>query len=144
LHAQEIVEIGHRELRNNLARALAETVKQERTGLITCRNRPDGYLVSPGRYAALRAAEIQAQRIADTVPLLLAAAGAGAAIPSESLAALGIALPFDWRLINELQARVPVVLTGDEDGSPISRGGTGAAGAPPELDDELVLAPPRD
>lgn len=141
---EDVVEIGHRELRNNLARTLAQTVKQERIGLITYHNRPDGYLVSPGRFEALRAAEEQAQRLAETVPLLLAAASAGIAIPSESLAALGIALPFDWRLVNELQARVPLTLTRDEDGSPISRGGAAAAVAPPELDEELVLAPPRD
>lgn len=144
MSAEEVVAIGHRELRNNLAHALAETVKQERTGLITCRNRPDGYLVSPGRYAALRAAEMRVQRMADTVPLLLAAAGAGAAIPSESVAALGITLPFDWHLINELQARVPVALSSDEEGTPITRGSAGTVTAPPEVDDELVLAPPRD
>jgi hypothetical protein len=144
MSADDIVEIGRRELRNNLARALAETVKQERIGRITCRNRPDGYLVSPERFETLRAAEARVQRIADTVPLLLAAASARVAIPSESLAALGITLPFDWSLINELQARVPLTLARDEDGSPISRGSAGSAVAPPELDDELVLAPPRD
>jgi PHD/YefM family antitoxin component YafN of YafNO toxin-antitoxin module len=144
MSAEEIVEIGHRELRNHLARTLAETVKRDRIGLITYHNRPDGYLVSPNRYDAFRAAEEHAQRIAETVPLLLAAASARVAIPSESLAALGITLSFDWSLINELQARVPLTFTSDEEGTPVSRGSVGSVGTPPELDDELVLAPPRD
>ncbi len=140
MSADKIVEVGHRELRDNLARTLEQTVKRGRVGLVTCRNVPDGYLVSPERYEALRAAEAHAQRMAETVPLLLAAAGAGAAIPSESLTALGITLPFDWSLINELQARVSLTLARDEEGTPISRGSADSVSAPPELDEELVVA----
>ena len=102
MSAEEIVEIGHRELRDNLARTLEETVKQGRIGRVTCRNVPDGYLVSPERYAEMRDAETNVQRLHDTVPLLLAAVGAGTAIPSTTLSSLGIELPYDWRMINEL------------------------------------------
>ncbi len=40
--------IGHRGLRNNLARVLAETVKQGRTGPITCRTAPAAISCTPG------------------------------------------------------------------------------------------------
>ena len=102
-------------------------------------NVPDGYLVSPERYAQMREAEANAQRLHDTVPLLLAAAGAGAAIPSTTLSSLGIELPYDWRMINELQARVPVTIATDEEGASITRGRADSVSAPPEFDDELVL-----
>src|SRR4051794_36074142 len=77
---EEIVEIGHRALRDNLARTLEQTVKQGRFGLVPCRNVPDGYLVPADRYNDLRAAENRERRLVETLPLLLAAARAGAAI----------------------------------------------------------------
>jgi hypothetical protein len=143
MSAEEIVEIGHRELRDNLARTLEETVKQGRIGRVTCRNVPDGYLVSPERYAEMRDAETNVRRLHDTVPLLLAAVGAGTAIPSTTLSSLGIELPYEWRMINELQARVPVTIAADEEGAPITRGRADSVEAPPESDDELVLTSGR-
>lgn len=139
MSAEEIIEVGHRELRDNLARTLAKTVGQGRIGRVTCRNVPDGYLVSPERYAEMRDAETSARRLQDTVPLLLAAVGAGTAIPSTTLSSLGIELPYDWRTVNELQARVPVTIAADEEGAPITRGRADSVSTPPELDDELVL-----
>jgi hypothetical protein len=139
MSTEEIIEIGHRELRDNLARTLKETVKQGRIGRVTCRNVADGYLISPERYAEMRDAETNVQRLHDTVPLLLAAVGAGTAIPSTTLSSLGIELPYDWRMINELQARVPVMISADEEGAPITRGSAESVSTPPESDDELIF-----
>jgi hypothetical protein len=51
--------------------------------------------------------------------LLVAAAGAGVALPSETRETLGVEMPFDWRAVNEFQARFPVALTHDEQGAPL-------------------------
>jgi hypothetical protein len=57
--------------------------------------------------------------MAAALHLLVAAARAGLALPSETLEALGLELPFDWRAVNEFQARFPVALTHDEQGAPL-------------------------
>ncbi|MGH2988164.1 MAG: hypothetical protein ACRDLO_15975, partial [Solirubrobacterales bacterium] len=52
----------------------------------------------------------------EAIPLLMAAAAAGAAVPSRTLRELGIEIPFDWRALNRFTAATAVTFTEGEGG----------------------------
>ncbi len=104
--------VGHRRLKNHLSEVLRETVQQGEAVPISNRGEVDGYLMPPGVIEELARAE----RLRETLPLLMAAAAAGAAIPSQTLRDLGIEIAFDWRELNRFTARTPVSFTQGEDG----------------------------
>jgi len=104
--------VGHRRLKNHLSEVLRETVQQGEAVPISNRGEVDGYLMPPGVIEELARAE----RLRETLPLLMAAAAAGAAIPSQTLRDLGIEIHFDWRELNRFTARTPVTFTQGEDG----------------------------
>jgi hypothetical protein len=106
--------VGHRRLKNHLPEVLRESVQRGEAVPISNRGTVDGYLMPPGVIEELE----QAERLRETLPLLMAAAAAGAAIPSQTLRDLGIEIPFDWRALNEFTARTPVAFTRGEDGEP--------------------------
>jgi prevent-host-death family protein len=106
--------VGHRRLKNHLSEVLRETVEQGEAVPISNRGTVDGYLMPPSVVAELEWAE----RLRETLPLLMAAAASGAAIPSQTLRDLGIEIPFDWRTLNRFTARTPVTFTQGEDGEP--------------------------
>jgi len=119
--------VGHRRLKNHLPEVLRESVHQGEAVPISNRGKVDGYLMPPGVVEELERAE----RLRETLPLLMAAAAAGAAIPSQTLRDLGIEIPFDWRALNRFTARMPVAFTQGEDGEPWI--------APPDAQPEPVL-----
>jgi prevent-host-death family protein len=106
--------VGHRKLKNHLSEVLRETVQQGEAVPISNRGRVDGYLMPPGVIEELERAE----KLRETLPLLMAAAASGAAIPSQTLLDLGIEIPFDWKALNRFTARTPVTFTQGEDGEP--------------------------
>lgn len=106
--------VGHRRLKNHLSEVLRETVEKGEAVPISNRGEVDGYLMPPTVVEELE----QAERLRETLPLLMAAVAAGAAIPSQTLRNLGIEIPFDWRALNRFSARTPISFTQGEDGEP--------------------------
>jgi hypothetical protein len=99
-------------LKNHLSAVLRETVQRGEAVPISNRGEIDGYLMPPDVIEELARAE----RLRETLPLLMAAAAAGAAIPSQTLRDLGIEIHFDWRALNRFTARTPGHLHPGEDG----------------------------
>jgi prevent-host-death family protein len=106
--------VGRRRLKNHLSEVMRETVKRGEGVPISNRGRIDGYLMPPGVIEELERAE----QLRETLPLLMAAAASGAAIPSQTLRDLGIAIPFDWKALSRFTARTPVTFTQGENGEP--------------------------
>ncbi len=111
VHAEAV---GHRRLKNHLSEVLRETVEKGEAVPISNRGEVDGYLMPPAVVEELA----QAERLRETLPLLMAAVASGAAIPSQTLRNLGIEIPFDWRALNRFSAGVPIAFTQGEDGEP--------------------------
>jgi PHD/YefM family antitoxin component YafN of YafNO toxin-antitoxin module len=111
--------VSHRTLKNQQARVFREQVSRGHTVAITNNNEIDGYLIPPAAYEDARRTIDELTRMKAAIPLIVAAARAGVAIPSETFETLGLELPFDWRALNDFQARFPVAMTHDEQGSPL-------------------------
>ena len=101
-------------MKNHLSEVLRETVQLGEAVPISNRGKVDGYLMPPSVVEELERAE----KLKETLPLLMAAAASGAAIPSQTLSDLGIEIPFDWRALNRFTARTPIVFTQGENGEP--------------------------
>lgn len=133
-------EITHRTLKNEQGRVFREI---EDAGVVAVRNRDriDGILMSPAIFAELRARADELDRLRAALPLLLAAARTGVAIPSETFEALGIPGRDDWQALNELLAAMPMTVTHGEDGEPLAdTSGIDLQTEPVvELDDELRI-----
>jgi hypothetical protein len=127
--------VGHRRVKNQLPAVLRETVARGLAAPITNRGEVDAYLVPPEARAELERAE----RLREAIPLLMAAAAAGAALPSQTLRDLGIEIPFDWRALNRFTAQSEVAFTEGEHGEPWVL----APAAEPEIvvEDEAELDP---
>lgn len=106
--------VGHRRVKNELPAVLRETVARGAAAPITNRGKVDAYLVPPQARAELERAE----RLREAIPLLMAAAAAGAALPSQTLRDLGIEIPFEWRALNRFTAHAEVRFTEGQDGEP--------------------------
>ncbi|MQA74335.1 MAG: hypothetical protein GEU88_08370 [Solirubrobacterales bacterium] len=125
--------VGHRRVKNELPAVLRETVERGLAVPITNRGEVDAYLVPPEAREALERAE----RLREAIPLLMAAAAAGAAVPSQTLRELGIEIPFDWRALNRFTAGTAVTFTEGEAGEPWAVAPT--ALPEPVLEDESEL-----
>jgi antitoxin (DNA-binding transcriptional repressor) of toxin-antitoxin stability system len=106
--------VGRRKVKNQLSAVLRETVERGVGAPITNRGEVDAYLVPPEARAELERAE----RLREAIPLLMSAAAAGAAVPSQTLRDIGIEIPFEWRALNRFTARADVTFTEGEDGQP--------------------------
>jgi len=140
LDSKPTTEITHRTLKNEQGRVFREI---ETSGVVAVRNRDriDGILMAPSIFADLRSRADDGVRLRAALPLLLAAARTGVAIPSETFEALGIPGREDWKALNELLATVPVTITHGEDGELLpDLSGIELRHEPmEELDDELTL-----
>lgn len=96
-------------------------------------------VVAPGLFAELASVADELAELRRALPLMIAAARTGIAIPSETLAHLGFEPADDsWQAINEFQAQIPVHLTRGADGELLARGeltGTFIPEADLELDE---------
>jgi antitoxin (DNA-binding transcriptional repressor) of toxin-antitoxin stability system len=127
----------------------AATLKRVRTGhvvAVTHYNDVEGYLVPAVRLREMtgRLSELEAQaaEMRSTLPLILAAARAGVALPSETLERVASGLETSWEDLAGFTTQVPVRLTHGQDGAPLARGRLRAAPGPIEEsgdDDELNL-----
>ena len=103
-------------------RSTLDLLREADAVAVTHYNEVEGFLVSPSRYEELIASASRADEVGTAMPMLLAAAATGVAIPSETLDRL---LPghgsSDWRVVAEFAAQFPLTLTGGEDGEPIAR-----------------------
>lgn len=79
-------------------------------------------VVEPAYYDELAHALDKLESLRAAVPMLMAAARAGVAVPSKTLVDLKIDLPdTGWEALNTFQADTPIRLTHDPDGSPVTR-----------------------
>lgn len=106
--------VGRRRVKNQLSAVLRETVGRGVGAPISNRGEVDAYLVPPEARAELERAE----RLREAIPLLMSAAAAGAAVPSQTLRDLGIEIPFEWQALNRFTARADLTFTQGEDGEP--------------------------
>ena len=111
----------HMKTRDTLAR-----LREVHAMAVTRYNSVDAYLLSPERMRELlRAEAVESQReceLAETIPLLLAAARTGVAIPSETLDRIAPGLDHSWQAVAAFAAAFPVRIQAGEDGIPITRG----------------------
>jgi hypothetical protein len=126
----------------------AEALKRVQTDhwlVITHYNNVEGYLVSPEQLEFLRSSvvELEAlrQEVAATLPLVLAAARSGVAIPSEALRRLVPNMESSWADVATFAATAPVRISRGEAGEGLERGRLRAAGGRVEEadDDDLNL-----
>ena len=126
IRAGEILEtpverINHRTLKNEQGRVFREYLRSGVAVAVENNHEIDGYLLPPETFEAARETlqrlNHQLAQIRAVLPLLLVTARSGVAVPSSTLEDLGIDQVFDWRALNELQARFGVELTHDEDGA---------------------------
>lgn len=91
---------------------------------VTHYNEVVGYLLAPDAVQGIvdRAVEHRDSELRSTLPLLLAAATAGVAIPSETLSRLVPGLDNSWEAVAHFAASFPVELTRGEGGEPIAHG----------------------
>lgn len=118
---QRIPEIGHRQLREELAPLLRRLAQSGGPAAVTNRNRVEAFLVPAATFEELERARDSLAELRDVLPLLLAAAAAGAGIPSSTLERLGIEVDLDWRRINAFQAAFPIRITQDEEGRRLTK-----------------------
>jgi antitoxin (DNA-binding transcriptional repressor) of toxin-antitoxin stability system len=135
----EIERVGRRELKHELPKVVKRTVHRGRSAALTYQGKVEAMLVPPEVFDELRAAQGEAERLRSAIPLLVAAARAGVAIPSASLDRLGIGLDFDWRALNAFQARLGIEITHDEEGHPLPPMPAAEPAATEESDEELIL-----
>lgn len=112
--------LGHRELRGQLGPILGK-IHQVR-GAVEVVN--DGHrevvVVDHDVFDDLVFAKRDALALRDSLPLMLAAATAGVAIPSATLDQLGVVLPVDAEALKRFRSGYPVRHTHDEDGTPLT------------------------
>ncbi len=125
--------VSRTDLHNSTKDAL-ERVRDVECLVVTHYNSVDAYLVSPGRMrdmaTRIASADEREREIQATLPLILAAARAGVAIPSESLDRIAPGLDDSWQAIAEFAAAFPLRLSRGEHGEPLTRGTLRAAAAP--------------
>ncbi|HET8751953.1 MAG TPA: hypothetical protein VFM43_05455 [Gaiellaceae bacterium] len=133
--------VGHRGLRDGLNAFLGRSIHKGRIAVLTNRNEDECFLVPPERFEEMAEAEASLGLLKTTLPLLLTAARAGAAIPSETLDQLGIEIPFDWKALNLFQAHYPVTITHGQEGDalPVLATATPMMISEAEDDEEVVL-----
>ncbi len=109
--------VGRRELQNDLPRVIEEQINEGMSVAITRHGDLDAYLIPPGVKDLLD----EADHLRTSLPVLLAAARAGVALPSDTLAEYGVETDFDWeRLIRFINA-APIALERGEDGEHLTR-----------------------
>jgi prevent-host-death family protein len=136
---QGIDEIGHRQLREELAPLLRKLGETGRPAAVTNRNKIEAVIVPARTFDEMAQAQADLGQLRNVLPLLLAAAAAGTAIPSETLDHFGLTGAFDWRSINAFQAAFPVRITHDESGAPLPTLRSARPAIAVELEDELTL-----
>ncbi len=104
--------VGRRRLQNELPRVIEEEIEEGIAVAITRHGDLDAYLVPPGFKDLIE----EADHLRSSLPILLAAAQAGVALPSETLAQYGITAEFDWQRLIDFVNAAPIELEFGEDG----------------------------
>lgn len=133
-------EVGTAEFRQSVSEPKLRRLLEEHQIVEVGRYRePVAIVVDPSLFTDLCADHDRLEQLRGLMPLLVAALSTGAALPSETLANLGVDLADDsWQTLNELQHRFPLRFARDGDGALLARGTLCAAGSIGELDDELI------
>jgi hypothetical protein len=101
--------------------------------------RPEVVVVPSELYRQLADANRRLDDISRTMPILLAAAQAGVAFPSETLAALGYRPAFDAAKLADFINRLGVGATHGEDGQPLQQSSIALSHETVEEDDEELM-----
>jgi len=117
---EDIEQVGHRKLRENLSPLLRRLTKSGRMAAVTNRNKVEAVLVPARAFEEWAHAKADLGRLRQVMPLLMAAVSAGVAIPSETIQALGIQFEFDWKRLNAFQAAFPIRISHGEEGHPLA------------------------
>lgn len=129
-------QVGFKSFRQNYRREVDRAILHEEPFVLMNRTTPELVAMPPELFEELVSDHRMAHEIKRTLPLLMAAVAAKAAIPSDTLAQLDIEFPFDWRAVNEFSTRFGFGATHDEDGAPLA-GLTGQAEHVEEFDQDL-------
>jgi len=97
--------------------------------------RPEVVVIPAELFQQMADARRQLNEMSRTMPILLAAAQAGVAFPSESLAALGYRPEFDANKLADFVSHFAVADTHNEEGQPLSESRVSLAHEPVEEDD---------
>lgn len=111
--------ISHRTLKNEQGRVFRDLAASGEPVAVANRGQVDGVLLPPALWEDLHGRAEAGERLRAALPLLLAAARTGVAIPSTTFEELGLPVVEDWRALNALVAELPVTLTHDPEGHPL-------------------------
>lgn len=133
--------LGHRQLRGQLGPILGEIRKVGGAVEIVNDGRREVVVVDHEVFTRLVGSQQDAEALRESLPLLLAAAAAGVAIPSQTLTRLNVHIPLDPEALKRFRSAYPVRFTHDEDGTRLTETSAVATHAGTEAadEDELVL-----
>lgn len=138
--APTLPQVGHRKLREQLGPILREVHAKRGAVEVIKDGQREAVVVEHAVFTALVAASKDATALRSSLPLLLAAAVAGVALPSETLTQLGLTLPGDPDALKRFRSTFDVPITHDEDGARLPAVGPLRTEAVDEAEeDELVL-----
>jgi hypothetical protein len=133
--------LGHRQLRGELGPILGQIHRVRGAVEVVNDGQREAVIVDHDLFAQLVDSYQDAAALRASLPLLVAAAAAGVAIPSQTLSRLGIELPADPEALKRFRSGYPVRFTHDEDGmrlTPVTSVETAAVTEAAD-EDELVL-----
>ena len=112
--------LGHRQLRGHLGPILSEIHQVRGAVEIVNDGEREVVVLDHDVFDELVFSKRDATALRDSLPLMLAAAAAGIAIPSTTLDQLGLQLPVDAEALKRFRSGYPVRHTHDEDGTPLT------------------------
>lgn len=112
--------LGHRQLRGQLGPILNEIHQVRGAVEVVNDGQREVVVLDHDVFDDLVFSMRDATALRDSLPLMLAAATAGVAIPSATLDQLGLTLPVDAEALKRFRSGYPVRHTHDEDGTPLT------------------------
>ncbi len=104
--------VGRRELQNALPRVIEDQIEEGISVPVTRHGVLDAFLIPPGVKGLID----EAEHLRKSLPILLAAARAGVALPSDTLAEYGVESVFDWEKLIRFVNAAPIEMECGEDG----------------------------
>jgi hypothetical protein len=133
--------LGHRQLRGQLGPILGQIHRVRGAVEVVNDGQREVVVLDHDLFTQLVDSHQDAAALRESLPLLIAAAAAGVAIPSQTLSRLGIELPADPEALKRFRSGYPVRFTHGEDGTRLAEATDVATDAITEAadEDELVL-----
>ena len=112
--------LGHRQLRGQLGPILSEIHQVRGAVEVVNDGQREVVVLDHDVFDDLVSSKRDVTALRDSLPLMLAAAAAGIAIPSTTLDKLGLTLPVDPEALKRFRSGYPVRHTHDEDGTTLT------------------------